>query len=96
MKQAAGQPLGAAIKEFLQTYHLEEKVNEQRLVNAWSGVLGKLVSNHTRRLYIRNRILYVEIDSSALRNELDYSREKIITALNKEVKAEVITDLVLK
>ena len=96
LKQAADQSLGAAIKEFLQTYHLEEKVNEQRLMRAWGELLGRLVSNHTKRLYIRNRILYAEIDSAPLRNELGYAREKIINALNNEVKAEVIIDLVLK
>lgn len=65
-------------------------------MRAWGEILGRLVSNHTKRLYIRNRILYAEIDSAPLRNELGYAREKIINALNNAVKSETIIDLVLK
>ena len=94
MKHSNDLSLGEAIKEFLQVYRLEDKLNETRIMKAWEKVLGKMVANHSRDLYIRNRVLHVKIDSAALRNELSYSKEKIVKALNKEVKAEVIEDVV--
>ncbi|MCX6251173.1 MAG: DUF721 domain-containing protein [Bacteroidetes bacterium] len=95
MKHSNDLSLGDAIKEFLQAYRLEDKLNETRIIKSWEKVLGKLVANHSRDLYIRNRVLYVKIDSAALRNELSYAKEKIVKALNKEVKADVIKDVVL-
>ena len=95
VKRSNDRSLGDAIKEFLQAYRLEDKLNETRLIAAWEKVLGKLVANHTTSLYIRNKILFVKLDSAALRNELTYAKEKIVKALNKEVNAEVIEDVVL-
>jgi hypothetical protein len=86
--------LGDAIKEFLQVYRLEDKLNETRIIKSWEKVLGKLVANHSRDLYIHNRVLHVKIDSAALRNELSYAREKIVKALNKEVNGDIIEDVV--
>jgi len=58
--------------------------------------MGKMVSNHTTDIYIRNKKLYVKVDSAALRSELSYAREKIRDVLNKEVNSEVITDVIIR
>ena len=96
MKYSNDQSLGTAIKEFLQAYRLEEKFNQTRLVHSWEKVVGSMVARHTKELRIRNKILFVRIDSPALRNELTYSREAIVKSLNDEVQAKVIEDVVFK
>jgi len=90
------QSLGSAIKEFLQAYRLEEKFNQTKLIHSWEKVVGKMVANHTKDLHIRNKVLFVKIDSAALRNELNYARETIIKSLNEEVHADVIEDVVFR
>jgi hypothetical protein len=55
-----------------------------------------MVAKHTSGLYIRNHILFVKVDSAALRQELSFSRSKLVAALNDEVKSSVIEDIVLK
>jgi hypothetical protein len=94
LKHSNDQSLGSAIKEFLRAYHLEEKYNQTSLVNSWENVVGRMVANHTKEIFVRNKTLFVRIDSAALRNELGYSREKIMRSLNKVVNAEVIDDIV--
>jgi len=79
----------------MRSYHLDEKLLQKQLILSWEKVMGKMVANHTRKLTIRKKILYVRIDSAALRNELSFSREKIKKALNGEVKAEVIEDVII-
>ncbi len=88
------QTLGDAIKAFLQTYHLDDKLNETKLIQSWEKVVGNMVARHTKSLAVRNKILFVRLDSPALRNELSYRREKLIAALNNEVNAAVIEDIV--
>jgi predicted nucleic acid-binding Zn ribbon protein len=88
------QSLGAAIKEFLQAYRLEERMNQTKLIHSWEKVVGKMIANHTHDLSIRNKILFVHIDSPALRNELSYQKGKIMDSLNSEVNAKVIDDIV--
>jgi predicted nucleic acid-binding Zn ribbon protein len=57
-------------------------------------VVGAMVAKHTTRLSIRNKILYVKLDSAALRNELMFAREKIVKALNKEAGTNMLTEIV--
>ena len=79
----------------MKSYHLDEKLLQKQLIQSWEKVMGKMVANHTEKLTIRKKVLYVRIDSAALRSELSFSREKIVKALNSEVKAEVITDVII-
>ncbi len=82
------------IKEMLTSYHLESKLDETKIMNAWDKVVGKVISKHTKKLYIKRQKLFAVIDSPALKNELNYSREKIKQLLNKEVGKEVIKEII--
>jgi predicted nucleic acid-binding Zn ribbon protein len=96
MPRSNDRSLGDAIREFLHSYHLEDKLNETKVIQSWGKVVGPMVEKHTEGLYIKNRILFVKVDSPALRQELSFSRSKIVGELNEEVKANVIEDIVLK
>jgi predicted nucleic acid-binding Zn ribbon protein len=96
MSQSNEQSIGDVIREFLHAYDLEDQMNETRLIHSWEKVAGKLVARHTQNLHIRNKVLFVKIDSPALKNELNYSRGKILEMLNKAVKSKVIEDIVFQ
>ncbi len=96
MPRSNERSLGDAIREFLHSYHLEDKLNETKVIQSWGKIVGPMIEKHTHGLYIRNQILFVKVDSAALRQELSFSRSKIVNALNDEVKAKVIEDIVLK
>lgn len=85
--------LKEAIRELLKTYNLTSGLNETRLINSWEKVVGKMISHHTGKIYIRKKTLYVSIDSPAIKNELSYAREKIIESLNNEIGEKVIEDI---
>lgn len=96
MKRFNDFSLREAIQEFLNTYRLDEKLQERKVLESWGAVMGKMVSNHTTDLYIRNKKLYVKVDSAALRSELSYTRTKIRDVLNKVAGAEAITDVIIR
>ncbi len=94
MKKSNDQTLKEVINELLEAYKLGDKLKEVRLIDSWEKVVGKLINKYTKNLYIKKKVLFVKLDSAALRNELSYARQKIIKALNKEAKEEVIDDIV--
>lgn len=94
MKRTTERPLKAAIEEFLKLYRLDDKLRETRLIHSWEKVVGEMVAKHTLKLSVKNKKLFVKIDSSALRNELMYMRDKIVKALNKEAGSIVIDEIV--
>lgn len=85
-----------AIRQLLERYQLAGKINELNLIASWEKIVGSLITKHTKKLRIYNKILFVEVDSAALRSELTYARSKLMKQLNKEAGAEVITDIVFK
>ena len=86
--------LGDAIKELLETYQLNVKLDEMKLIEGWEKILGNVINKHTSQLRVINRKLLVKLDSAALKNELMYSRSKLVISLNSYVGKEIIDDIV--
>ncbi len=87
------QSIREVIEELLSAYHIEDKVNETRVIGLWDQVVGKMIARETTHLYIKNKILYVKLNSPALRQELGYARTKLVKLLNKAAGSEVISDI---
>ena len=81
------------VKLLLRQQGLEAPLNEYRLIQSWTDVLGKPVERFTRDLYIRNQTLYVILSSSVLKNELMMQRSMLVQRLNAAVGAQVITEI---
>ncbi len=89
-------PLREAIRQLLEKYRLSSHLNEVRLIDAWEEVVGPVISKHTKNLRIKNKILYVEVDSAALGHELMYERTALQQKLNAMVGDTVIEDIVIR
>ncbi|MFH1121495.1 MAG: DUF721 domain-containing protein [Bacteroidota bacterium] len=87
------QSIREVIEELLSAYHIGDKVNEIKVIGLWDKVVGKMIARETTHLYIKNKILYVKLNSPALRQELGYARTKLIKMLNKAAGSEVISDI---
>lgn len=88
------QKLGNVIREMIEAYGLKSKLSEASLVESWEKTVGKMIARHTKDLYIKNKKLFVRIDSPALRNELTYSRTKLLDNLNEAAGGKVIEEIV--
>lgn len=86
--------IGQAIQQLLNRYHIKSKFDEANLINSWEILVGKPVAKRTKKLYIRNKVLFVELESPALKYDLSIHKSKIIDLLQKEFGTEVVKDLV--
>ncbi len=89
-------PVGQVIKEVLSTYGLEEKLTETRIFSSWEKIMGSPIAAYTDRLYLRNGCLTVYLTSSALRNELEFAKSKIINMINDEIGQAAIKSINFK
>lgn len=96
MRRSKTQKIEEVIKQYLKDSKLDVKLKEVQLVNSWEKVIGKTVARATTNIYIRNQVLFVHIRSSVIRNELMMVRDGLIRALNNEVEAKVIRDIVIR
>lgn len=93
MRKNEAEPVGKLIREFLRQQSLESPLNEQRLLNAWTDLLGQM-AKYASDLRIHNQVLYVHFSSAAFRQELMMNRESLVRRLNQKVGATVITNIV--
>jgi predicted nucleic acid-binding Zn ribbon protein len=94
VKSSNEQTIKEAIQQLLKTFKLENGISETQVLNAWEEVVGKMIANHTTKLYIKQKKLYIKLDSPALKHELSYARTKIRDSLNDAVKNEVIEEII--
>jgi predicted nucleic acid-binding Zn ribbon protein len=86
-------PLEGLVDSIMKAYRLDGKMEEMNIVNNWEELMGKAVSNRTKRVLIRNKTLILELDSSVMREELQSSKTILIQKVNEFAKKEVITDV---
>lgn len=96
MRRSNAQQLSEVIREYIREMRFERKLKEVDMVQSWQELLGKTVSRYTRNIYFSKGILYVEISSPVVKNELIMVREEIRSRLNKEAGEEMVTKIVFK
>ena len=89
-------PLGDLIKEFYELHRGAGNLDEQKAIQCWPKVVGPFIASHTIDLSIKNKVLFVRVDSDALRHELNYSKSLLLKNLNDLVGKEVLTEIVLQ
>ena len=76
-------------------YFVRHGQSETNVLNDWEKIVGKMIARHTKNIYIKKGVLFVEFDNAALRNELAYAKTRLITAINKALKTNAIHDIVM-
>lgn len=95
MKRTNAQIIGDVLNRFFEeNSEMADKLAEVRLMDCWHN-MSPMISRYTINLFIKNRVLYVKLSSSILKNELMMGKEDLIEKLNTEAGREVIDDIVL-
>lgn len=96
MRKKNAQKIGDVIGEYLKALKIDDKLKEVQLIKSWDDVVGKTIARSTNDIYIRNRKLFVTLNSSVIRNELFMLRDGLKKALNDKAGAEIIDEIILK
>ena len=89
------QKLGDLIKEFIVMHKGPDFLDEMKAVDAWPKVVGTFIASHSIDVSIRKGVLFVRVDSDALRSELSYSKSLLMKNLNERVGKDVVKEIVL-
>ena len=96
MRKSNTQPLGEVIHEYLKALDIDIKLQEVRLIDSWPDVVGVTIAKRTSRLYIKNHVLFVYLNSSVARSELLRIRTGLVKGLNDRAGVKVIDDIVIR
>lgn len=96
MRKAYDQPLHQVLQELIRTMRWTAQLNNVRIKEIWKTVMGDIVARHTSNLRVREKTLFVNLDSAPLRSELVYAREKIRQMLNQELGGDYLQEVVIQ
>jgi hypothetical protein len=85
-----------ALKDFVETNNLKKGLEKVEVQDLWVELMGNGVNSYTTSIQLNRDTLYIQLSSSALREELSYGKAKIIAMLNEALGKEVIKKLVLR
>jgi len=88
------QSVGQAIRNMLNSYRLTNKYDEANMMGSWERLVGKPIAKRTRKLYIKDKVLFVEFDSPTMRRDFALHKSEILELFKKEFGAGVITEIV--
>jgi predicted nucleic acid-binding Zn ribbon protein len=96
MRKSNTQPLGQVLKEYVRAMNMDRKLKEVDVVQSWEVLMGKTIAGYTRNIWLSKKILYIEIQSPVVKNELVMMREKIRERLNEMAGEEMVEKIVFR
>jgi predicted nucleic acid-binding Zn ribbon protein len=71
---------------------LEQSVLDVQVEEVWPQVMGDVVNRLTRSVEVKDGVLYVRVNSAALKAQLFENRFELVRKLNDAVGASAIRD----
>jgi predicted nucleic acid-binding Zn ribbon protein len=96
MRRSKTISLAEAVRDYISEMNIGSKLNEAGVINSWEEIVGKAISSRTSKIYIKDQILFVHLNSSVVRNELLMLRNVLKDKINEKAGTEVIKDIVLR
>ncbi len=87
--------LSDLLGQFSQRKKLKKPLLEARIVALWKPLMGDVINKYTEKVSVKDKVLFIKVQQSALKNELLYLQDEIIEKINKEVGENAIVKMVL-
>lgn len=89
------QHIGQAIQQLLNSYQLKSKFDETNLVSSWERLVGKSIAKRTKKVFIRNKVLFIELNSPAMKHDLNLHKSHILEIFHKEFGKDVVNEIIM-
>jgi hypothetical protein len=95
MRKSNEQSLKDIISGMMEGTVIQSKMIEMDIINKWPELVGDMIAGQTQKMYFGKGKLFIHIESAPLRNELNFSRSKIVEIVNQFAQQELISDVVV-
>ena len=75
-------------------YRLNYGIDKVRVKEAWVEVVGTPIVKYTVSVRLQGSRLYVTLNNTGLREDLNYKKSRLVTLLNEYLQKEVVKDIV--
>jgi len=96
LKKYNDQPIAEVLKELMVKNNWKSKIYQTKVKEIWVLKMGPSISSYTREIKLRGKKLFISISSAPLRQELAYSKTKIINLINEGLGEEYVLDVIIR
>ena len=83
------------INVFLKKNKLEKGLLNIEVKKAWYELMDNGIGNYTTDISLKNKTLFIKLNSPALKQELSYGKEKIINLINERFEENIVQKIIL-
>ena len=87
--------VGDTIRELLKAYRLEARFDATELVNLWPEIVGPAIANRTSRIFVKNEVLFVEVSSPPLKQELNLSKSRLLQLIEQRLGKQMVKEIII-
>jgi hypothetical protein len=88
--------INVMLNDFMNQEKISDGIFNVKINEAWKKSVGKNVYKYTKCVNLKDNILYIEVDNPILKQEILYSKQKIIDMLNEEINEKIINKIILR
>lgn len=85
-------PAGAAIAAALQLHGITDEIRANRVLTEWSDLVGPKIASRTRPDGVFERLLWIEVATSAWMHELNMLRPQLLKGLRERLGEPALFD----
>ena len=83
-----------AIQDFIKSQNLKPRFDEVTLITSWEELMGEPIAKRTGKIFFKNDVLFVEINSAPLKHELSLTKSKILGILENKFGKGMVSDII--
>lgn len=95
MRRQNDQSLKEVLKEWLDQSPIKGKLYQSRIEAIWREKMGATINQYTTRISLVRKKLYLTVSSAPLRQDLAFSREKILDMVNEALGEKWVEEVII-
>ena len=88
--------LGDAIDQLFKQEKLDVKISQFTIKNGWKDIVGEVIAKSTTEIFFNEKIIFVNLNSAALKHELSFRKEEMIANINKYCGYKLVEQIVIR
>jgi len=84
-----------AVEKWIEVFKLRKKYDESSVVTFWEDIIGPYIAKRTQKIWIKDKKLYVKVESAVVKHELAINRRQIIGRVNEHMGQVIVEDFVI-
>lgn len=88
--------LGDAITQLFKQEKLDIKISQFTVKNSWKEIVGEMIANSTTDIFFNEKIVFISLNSAALKHELSFRKEELVNNINTFCGYKLVDQIVIR